>query len=98
MRAASRLTRDAAETSEMAKNLLLESWADLDSHELRLLLNQRIGGTGQFDGQDANPNRFYLPLARESCRVALTFRGNKIVAVEPGRRSTLPNGRRLPMK
>jgi hypothetical protein len=68
----------------MSENLLRETWTNLDSHELRLLLDQRIGGPGQFDGRDANPNKFYLPLARESCRVALTFRDRKIIAVEPG--------------
>jgi hypothetical protein len=68
----------------MVENLLRESWANLDSHELRLLLDARIGGPGQYDGRDANPNKLYLPLARASCRVALTFRGKKIVAVEPG--------------
>jgi hypothetical protein len=69
----------------MAENLLRETWANLDSQELRLLLNKRIhGGSGQFDGRDTNPNKFYLPLARASCRVALTFRDKKIIAVEPG--------------
>jgi hypothetical protein len=69
----------------MAENLLRKTWANLDSQELRLLLNKRIvGGIGQFDGREANPNKFYLPLARESCRVALTYEGKKIVAVEPG--------------
>ena len=66
-------------------NLLRETWANLDSQELRLLLNKRIvGGSGQFDGREANPNKFYLPLARESCRVALTLKDKRIIAVEPG--------------
>jgi hypothetical protein len=68
----------------MAKNLLRESWANLDSQELRLLLNKRIGGIGQFDGREANPNKFYLPLARESCRIVLTYKDKKVAAVEPG--------------
>src|SRR6478672_8548336 len=67
------------------KNLLRKTWTNLDSHELRLLLDKRIGGPGQFDGREANPDKFYLPLARESCRVALTYRGNKIIAVKRGR-------------
>ena len=45
-------------------NLLRQSWADLDSHELRLLLDKRIGGPGQYDGRPENPDRFYLPRAR----------------------------------
>ncbi len=68
----------------MAENLLRKTWAKLESHELRLLLDARIGGPGQFDGRDANPNKFYLPSARASCRVALTFRDKKIIAVERG--------------
>src|SRR5258706_11592272 len=68
----------------MAENLLRASWAKLDSQELRLLLNKRIGGTGQIDSREANLIRLYLPLAGESCRVALTYEDKKIVAVEPG--------------
>jgi hypothetical protein len=70
----------------MAKNLLSKTWSNLDSDELFLLLRKRIGGTGQFDGRDANPNKFYLPLARDSCRVALTFgkADKKIIAVKRG--------------
>jgi hypothetical protein len=69
---------------QVMANLLRESWKDLDSHELRLLLEKRLGGRGQYDGRAANPNKLYLPLARASCRVALTFRDGQIVAVEPG--------------
>jgi hypothetical protein len=68
----------------MAENLLRKTWSNLDSHELRLLLDKRIGGPGQFDGREANPNTFYLPLARERCRVVLTFKDKKIIAAEPG--------------
>jgi hypothetical protein len=69
----------------MAENLLRETWANLDSQELKLLLDKRIiGGTGQFDGRETNPNKFYLPLARSCCRVVLTFQDKKIIAVEPG--------------
>jgi hypothetical protein len=71
------------EIGRMADNLLRKTWTSLDSQELRLLLNKRIGGTGQF-GRDANPNKFYLPWAREACRVVLTFEDKKIIAVEPG--------------
>ncbi len=65
-------------------NLLRETWTSLDSFELRLLLDARIGGPGQYDGRPENPNKLCLPLARSSCRIALTFRDNKIVAIEPG--------------
>jgi hypothetical protein len=66
----------------MPQNLLGENWTDLDSDELRLLLRERFGpGLGQYDGDD---DKLYLPLARAQSRIALTFDGSKIVAVEPG--------------
>lgn len=68
----------------MTANLLPEMWGHLDSHELRLLLDQRIGGPGQYDGHSYNSNRLYLPLADSSCRIVLTFQGDKIVTIEPG--------------
>jgi hypothetical protein len=68
----------------MIENLLTASWADLDSTELRLLLDKHIGGPGQYDDRSNNPDKLYLPLAGSSCRITLTFRGKKIVAMEPG--------------
>jgi hypothetical protein len=65
----------------MAKNLLRESWSDLDQADLRLLLQERIGRPGQYDGDE---NVIHLPLAREKCRVSLTYKGAKIIAIEPG--------------
>src|SRR5260370_24493214 len=68
----------------MANNLLSHTWTNLDSAELRLLLDERVGGPGQYDGRSENPNKLYLPLAGTSCRIKLTFRDDKIVAIEPG--------------
>jgi hypothetical protein len=65
-------------------NLLSKTWETFDSFELRLLLDKHIGGPGQYDGRVENPEKFYLPLAREACRVVLTFRDRKIVSIEPG--------------
>jgi hypothetical protein len=66
-------------------NLLIDSWRAMDSYELRLLLDKHIGGPGQYDGIDENPNKIYLPLAREVCQVGLTYnRKEKITAIEPG--------------
>jgi hypothetical protein len=64
-----------------SKNLLRGTWADLDQADLRLLLQERIGRPGQYDG---NRDVLYLPLAREKCRVSLTYKGARIVAIEPG--------------
>jgi len=44
----------------------------------------RIGGLGQYDEQSNNCDKLYLPLADSSCRVVLTFRDKRIVAIEPG--------------
>jgi hypothetical protein len=63
-------------------NLLRDAWADLDQMDLRLLLKLRIGQPGQFDG---SRNIIYLPLAREKCKIALRFKGTRIVAITPGR-------------
>ncbi len=68
----------------MTTNLLSKTWTNLDSFELRLLLDERIGGPGQYDGLPNNPNKLYLPLAGSSCRIGLTFCDKKIVAIEPG--------------
>ena len=68
----------------MADNLLRNEWKDLDSGELMLLLYERIGRPGQYDDISSNPNKFYLPLARSSCRVSLTFCEKSIVSIEPG--------------
>ena len=65
-------------------NLLSDRWKEVDSYELRLLLEKHFGGPGQYDGRLENPNKFYLPLAREKCQIALTYRDERIVAIEPG--------------
>lgn len=68
----------------MATNLLSPNWGQLDSHELRILLANRIGQPGQYDDRKANSNRLYLPLAGAQCRVILTFCGREIATIEAG--------------
>src|SRR5690349_5448173 len=68
----------------MTDNFLRAKWTDLDSAELRLVLEERIGGPGEYDVLSTKPNKLYLPLARSSCRIGLTFLHKKIVAIEPG--------------
>jgi hypothetical protein len=68
----------------MTQNLLLKVWTNLDSQELRLLLQIRLGGHDQFDNRAVNLNKFYLPLARERCRIVLTYKDKKIVSAKPG--------------
>jgi hypothetical protein len=62
-------------------NLLSDVWSHLNQADLRLLLEERIGGPGQFDGET---DALYLPLAREKCRIILTYKGSNIVAIKPG--------------
>lgn len=67
----------------MTTELLQSHWTELDSTELLFILLQRIGRPGQYD--DGNPNAFYLPFARSSCRIKLNFSDSKqIVSIEPG--------------
>jgi len=68
----------------MTYNLLNKSWTNLDSFELRLLLNKRIGGPGQYNGLHNKTEKLYLPLAGSSCKIGLTFHDKKIIAIEPG--------------
>jgi hypothetical protein len=82
----------------MADNLIRNTWTKLDSHELRLLLHKRIGGPGQFDGREDNPNMFYLPLGCESCRIALKYDNKKMLRSGLDRPSMQKNGRRSLVK
>lgn len=66
----------------MNENLL--KWPNLDSTELRILLHELIGGIGQADLGVVKLSKFYLPMAGPSCRVMLTFKSKKVVAIEPG--------------
>lgn len=69
----------------MTADLLQSGWSDFDSAELRFILLDRIGGPGQIDGRDSDPNKFYLPLGGSSCQIKLTFSCSKeIIRIEPG--------------
>jgi hypothetical protein len=68
----------------LPENLLRPNWTNLDQHELRLVLDARIGGPGQYNNRAANPNRFYLPLAGGACKIVLIYNKRKIVAIEAG--------------
>lgn len=69
----------------MANNLIRANWTELDSAELRIVLDKRIGGVGQYDRRVENHrNKLYLPLAGTTCKIVLTFKGDEILAIEPG--------------
>lgn len=70
----------------MAVNLLSPSWCEMDDAEVRFVVNEIIGGPGQYYGLEENPNTFYQPLAGQSCQIKLEFSTNskRLVSVEPG--------------
>jgi hypothetical protein len=68
----------------MSDNLLHDSWKDVDSAELRILLDERIGGPGQYLDRIKNPDKFHLPRAGSECRITLTFKDRNIVALHAG--------------
>lgn len=68
-----------------AENLLLPSWKNLDSNELRLLLNEKIGGTGQVDGGISESVPFYLPMAGDTCQIVIKYKNKKINSLLPGK-------------
>src|SRR5262249_3501492 len=76
--------RSRVDRMTSAPNLICPTWANLDSHELRLLLDARVGGPGQYDDRENNPNTLYIPIGRSSCRLILTYDNGRIVAIAPG--------------
>lgn len=69
----------------MTDNLLRDSWSDVDTYELRLLLENHFGSPGQYHDLTSFPNKLRVPLTDSSCWIVLTFSKEKrIVAIEPG--------------
>ena len=68
-----------------AENLLLPSWKNLDSNELRLLLNEKIGDNGQVDGDMAEHVPFYLPMAGDTCQIEIKYKNKKINSILQGK-------------
>src|SRR5450755_3004403 len=66
-------------------NNLLKPCSDLDSAELRILLEELVGGPGQYHDFSDNPSKLYLPLEGSSCQIVLNVRDKKIVSIERGR-------------
>jgi hypothetical protein len=74
----------------MTDNFLPDRWTNLDSVELRLLLGEQIPGPGKYHEHSSKSNTLYLPLAGSSCRIVLSFRDKKIVAIEAGQAFDTP--------
>lgn len=68
----------------MTRNLLEAEWLNLDSAELRLLLDEHVGGPGQYDSNAEMADAISLPLAGSACQVRAIFRDGKIAALKPG--------------
>jgi len=67
------------------RNLLAELQTGVDLYELRELLDLRIGGPGQYDGESRR--HLYIPLAREACRLVLVYSKESLAdlqRIEPG--------------
>ena len=66
-------------------SLFLKTWENLDSNELRLLFNEKIGGTGQVNGGITEGAPFYLPMADDTCQIILKFKEKKIHSITQGK-------------
>jgi hypothetical protein len=68
----------------MTANLFDDTLMQADPHELRMLLDKLIEGTGQYDGRFGRT--LYLPLAGGDCRFAIAYseQGNQIERIERG--------------
>lgn len=71
----------------MNDELFRPVWKDIDPTEMRIVLGDRFGFPGQFDGDRMT---LHLPLAREACKVRVRYEGHAIVSVAPGSALTEP--------
>ena len=65
-------------TTELSKDIL-----ENHPYELRLVLDELVGGPGQYDEVHKNP-MFYIPLAGASCQVVLAFKDKRISSIKRG--------------
>jgi hypothetical protein len=68
----------------MAQNLYRPAWGALDPFELRLLLDERIGGTGQYDAKKGGAKALYIPEAGPRCRAELRFPKDRLAGIRRG--------------
>ena len=69
----------------MSANLLRDTWANLDSLELGILLRARLQGHGQYDNRGpAKTQTLFLPLAGPACRIQIDVRDGQVVDIVPG--------------
>ena len=63
-------------------NLMPAPWANLDTRELRLLMDEVFGGPGQYDG--IHKTRLHIPLAGDDAQVVLHFKSSRIARITAG--------------
>jgi hypothetical protein len=68
----------------MKSNLLRQNWLSFDQHELRIAIDEYIGGPGQFHDRKNNPNKLFLPHGGETCKIVLNFNDGELSSIEPG--------------
>jgi hypothetical protein len=64
-------------------NLMRSNWETIDSSDLRILIEDRIGGPGQYHGKITEGGPLHLPMFASS-KVALRFEGNRIAQITRG--------------
>jgi hypothetical protein len=65
--------------SSFMGNLFRPSWRGLETGEIKIILTERIGGPGQFDGADGRT--LCLPQGGASCRLRVSFNARSVVGL-----------------
>ncbi len=61
-----------------------EDWKDAEPAELRILLDERIGGPGQYADLKGAPNKLSIPRAGQACKLILIFKDQRVSRIERG--------------
>jgi hypothetical protein len=76
-------SRERRRSPSEATNLLRQEWDEIDSSDLRLILESRVGGPGQYDGDQTEKSALYIPLYG-TCKLILRFKENRVSNIERG--------------
>jgi hypothetical protein len=76
-------SRDRNRAPSRATNLLRQEWDEIDSSDLRLILESRAGGPGQYHGDQTEKGPLYIPLYG-ACKLILWFKENRVSKIERG--------------
>jgi hypothetical protein len=78
----------------METDLFHPKWLSIEQGELRVILEEIIGGPGQTDILHHGRRKFFLPLAGADARIVIEIREKAIVALHPGPAFDAPQWRR----